>query len=110
PRQTHRAGARLRPYELALLEPLGKHTQSLSVPPQELDAIAAPSTEDKHVAAECILVQLGLRQRRQAIKALPHIGGARRQPHARSCRQPDHRRARAFSTASSLASETVPCR
>ena len=65
-----------RPREAALLQPLGEQAEALAVPVQNLDQVAAPAAEHEQVARERLLLQHLLRQHRQAVEALPHVGRA----------------------------------
>jgi hypothetical protein len=90
--QRHSAILRLRPNEAALLKPLGEQAQTLSVPAQHLDQIAALAAEHEQLSAERILAKLPLGQRGQAVKALPHVGVTARQPTTHVRRRRDHPR------------------
>ena len=74
PRQRHAARCRLWPDEATTLQALGQEQQTLAIEPQHLEDVAATTTEHKHVAAEWIGLQHGLRQCGQAVEALPHVG------------------------------------
>jgi hypothetical protein len=53
--------------------------------------IPPPIAEAEHMTRERVLAQHCLRLRRQAVKALAHVGHTRRQPHPSARGQPDHR-------------------
>lgn len=59
---------------------------------QQLDDVAAPSTERKDMAAERIVVQSTLHLGRQTIKAAAHVGESSGAPYACARRQPHHAR------------------
>jgi hypothetical protein len=95
-------------YEAPALEPLREQAQSIAVPPQDLHSIATPAAEHEQLPRERILVQAQLHERRQSIKALPHVRHPAGEPDLGSRRQPDHRRASALSTAVSRSPATSP--
>src|SRR5262249_41379560 len=70
---------------------LGKQTQSVAIPPQQLDQIAAAAAKAKHVTRERILPESRLRLRRQTVEPLAHVGDAGCQPHPSARRQTIHR-------------------
>src|SRR5271165_6650737 len=90
-RQRHRAITGLRPHEATPLQPLGIQAHPIAIPPQHLDQIAAPATEDKHVSRERTLLQLRLHQPTQPVEAASQIRYARRNPDVRLRWQRDHR-------------------
>ena len=99
----------LRPDEAAALESLGQQHQALAVEPQHLEDVAAAAAEDEDVAAERVLGERGLHQRGQAVEALPHVGVAGGEPHARARGQADHAALpSACSTQRTVASSTAP--
>jgi len=105
------AGRGLWPDEAATLEPLGQQHQSLSVEPQDLQDVAALATEDEDVAAERIGRERRLGHGSQTIEALPHVGVAGHDPHARVRGKADHTRcANASSAMPSRCASTWPCR
>src|SRR5512132_2025590 len=62
--QRHRALARLRPDEPAALQPLGEQAETLTVPIQHLDEVAAPAAKDEQMPGERVLPQHLLRPHR----------------------------------------------
>ena len=58
------------PDESSALQTLGKQTQPVAIPPQQLDQIAAAAAKAKHVTGEWILPEYRLRLRRQTIEPL----------------------------------------
>ena len=50
--QPYNSALRLRPDEAAALQPLGKQTQTVAIPPQQLDDIASSPSEHKDVSGE----------------------------------------------------------
>src|SRR5512133_843607 len=60
--QRHRPLARLRPDEPAPLQPLAEQAETLAVPVQHLDQVAAPAAKDEQMPGERILPQHLLRQ------------------------------------------------
>lgn len=74
---------RRRPHEPPLLQPLAEQAGTLSVPPDDLDEISAPTTEDKQMAGERILLQrlFGLRCQRR--ESAPHVGHTSGKPDTR---------------------------
>ncbi len=59
----------------------GKQAQPVAIEPQQLHQIAPPTAERKDVARERILQQRHLRQRRQTVHALSHVGHSGSEPH-----------------------------
>ena len=57
-RQQYRAFFRLWPDEAACLEPLGEEAQSLTIPAQDLDQIAAFAAENEKLAIERIMSEM----------------------------------------------------
>jgi len=109
--QRDRSRISLRPDESAFLQSLGKQAHALTIPPQQLDDVAALSSKHKDVAREGILRERALHQRGQTIKAAAHVRQTRGQPHACSRRQTDHATSRRVcSTQRTLASSTAPHR
>src|SRR6478736_6079066 len=74
--QRYRALFGLWPDETTALQPFGEQTESVAVPPQQLDQIAAPAAEDKNVAGVRILLQHPLRDGAQPGETAPQIGDA----------------------------------
>src|SRR5215468_12000453 len=95
-----------RPDEAATLQPLGEQAQALAVVPQDLDQPAAPTAKHEKLSTVWIALQLLLHQEAQAIKASPHVGMARRQPHPDASRKRDHDR-RSFATRAATPAVTV---
>src|SRR5579871_4882594 len=89
--QLHGARSSLWPHELAPLQTLGKQTQAITAPPDDLEAIACAAAKHEELSGIRILWQLGMHQRTKAIKAFAHVGGAGGQPHLHPCRKGDHR-------------------
>lgn len=76
-----------RPDEAAALEAFDEQAQAILVGPQQLNHIAAPSTEDKQVPTERVVVEHSLYARRQAVEAIAHVGEAGDQPDTGACRE-----------------------
>ena len=74
----HLAIGRRRPHEAAFLQPLGEQTETLAIPPQHLQQIAAATAKDKEVTAE----------RGPAPSALGPTRRARQTPCACPCGRP----------------------
>src|SRR5262249_49778704 len=89
--QRHHALFGLRPNETAALQSLGEKAQSVTIPPQQLDQIAPPPTEDEDMAGIRILLQHRLRHCAQPRETAPQIGDAGGNPDARAGRQRNHR-------------------
>jgi hypothetical protein len=64
---------------------------AMAIMPDHLQQVAAPTPEAEQMAAQRIAPQHLLHQKREARKALPHVGVACRKPHPHSGRQRDHR-------------------
>src|SRR5882672_3772630 len=94
------------PDEAAAFQPLGEQAHALAVVPQNLDQPTAPSAKHEKLSAVRIALELLLHQERQAIKASPHVGVARRQPHPHAGRKRDHDR-RPFATSTATAADTA---
>src|SRR3974390_1888012 len=60
-----RSGRRRGPNKAALLKPLGKQTQALTVPPQHFDEPAPPAAENKRLTRERITSEVVLHKSRQ---------------------------------------------
>src|SRR5512144_2997713 len=108
--QRHRALPGLRPDEPAPLQPLGEQAETLAVPIQHLDQVAALAAEDEQMPGERILPQHLLRQQQKPVEPLAPVRGAQRQVHPHARRNRDHRRSSAAasraSTAGSIRSAT----
>src|SRR5512132_310098 len=108
--QRHPALPGLRPDEPAPLQPLGEQAETLTVPIQHLDQLAAPAAKDEQMPGERILPQHLLRQQRKPVEPLAHVGRAQRQIHPHARRNRDHRRSSAAAsrarTAGSIRSAT----
>src|SRR2546421_528247 len=100
---------RLRPHEATTLQALGKQTQPVATPPQDLHPITGFATEDKQLSGEGVLGELGLHKGRESIEAFAHIGRTGREPHLHARRQCDHCRRRALSTRFKSNASTAPC-
>ena len=61
--QSDRTAGRLRPDEAAALQPLLEQTQSVTIPPQQLDQVAPLAAEDEHMPGERRLLKHRLDQR-----------------------------------------------
>ena len=81
---------RARTDEPALLKSLREKARALSVPPDDLDQIAAPTAKDEHVARERVLLQHRLGLRRERREPPPHVRHACSQPDPRVRRNRDH--------------------
>src|SRR5690606_10376508 len=88
--QTDLTAIGLGPNKAALLQALAQQAQPLAIPPQQLDDVAASTTEDKHMATKWVLQQGLLRHSGQAIEALAHVGVASGQAAAGARWQYDH--------------------
>jgi hypothetical protein len=75
---------RRRPDEAALLQPLREKARTLAIVPDHFDQIAAPAAEHEQVTRMRIGFQRFLHEQRQARKTAPHVGVARRKPHAQA--------------------------
>src|ERR1700721_4584683 len=62
---------RLRPYEAAPFETFGEQAESVAVPPEQLDQIAALAAENENVARERVLFEHSLCDGAQACEAAP---------------------------------------
>jgi hypothetical protein len=67
---------RRRPDEATTLKPLREQSHALSVMPQHLDEAPATPAEHEQMATVRVALERLLDQKRQAIKALAHIGVA----------------------------------
>src|ERR1700736_2458223 len=90
-RQRYGSRRRHRPDEASLFQTLGEQTQTLAIPPQQLNQIAALAPESKQRARMRILHQDFLHHDSQAIKTATHVGRATGQINAPVRRQRDHR-------------------
>ena len=63
PAQHHHAFLGPRPHESAALQPLGEQAQSIAIPPQQLQQIAAATPEAENMAGKWVLAQDTLRLR-----------------------------------------------
>src|SRR5262249_21119785 len=104
--------SRRRPQEAATLQPLREQAHALTVMPENLDQPTAAATEHKQMATVRIALERLLHQQRQAIKTLPHVGMAARQPNSRTSRDQDHPRrllfVSAFISADTVKASTSP--
>jgi len=89
-RQRHTAIPRHRPHEASLLETLGEKPEALAIPGESLDEAPLSPAEREQVPGEWILLQDLLRQHRQAIEALAHVGRSACQMDAHIGRHGDH--------------------
>src|SRR5215472_8557593 len=89
--QRHCTFFRLRPDETATFQPLGEQTESVAIPPKELDQIATPAAEDENMARVRILLQRRLRDGTQPGEAASQIGNAGGNPDIRAGGQRNHR-------------------
>src|ERR1700679_907867 len=85
--QRNRAFVRLRPDETPAFQTLGEETQTVAVPPQHLDQIAAFAAENEDMARVWILFEHGLRDGTQAGEAAAHVGDAGGDPDVRARRK-----------------------
>jgi len=67
-RQANRTFGGLRPDKSSSFKTLGKQTQAVSVPPQELHNVASAAPKNEDVSGERLLVQHGLYLRTEPIK------------------------------------------
>src|SRR5260221_1768858 len=102
----HSAAGCLRPHEAAVLQPLREQTQTIPVPPQQLDPISAPTAKGKQLTRVCVLAEFRLHDRGQSIEAIAQIGDPARQPDAHPALRSDHRAA--ASTSRSICASTTP--
>src|ERR1019366_624699 len=77
---------RLGPDEATALQPFCHQAQPRSIPPQQLEQIAAPSAKDEDVTAQRIARQCILDQSAKTSESLTHVGRTRGEPHARAHR------------------------
>lgn len=77
---------RLGPDEATAFQSLRHQAKSGSIPPQELDQIAAPAAKDEQMTAQRIACKRALHQSAKPGKAFAHIGRAGSQPNARTRR------------------------
>src|ERR1700749_4064976 len=91
PAQYHHTLLSPRPEKSPALQTLGKQTQPIAVPPQQLDQIAAAAAKAEHMPGERILPEHALCLGRQTVKPLAHIVDAGRQPYPGARRQSVHR-------------------
>jgi len=78
------------PHEPTLLKAFAEQTSALAIPPNDFYQIATPTTEDKQMPREGILLQRLFGLSRQRRKTTPHVGHTRSQPDARVRRDRDH--------------------
>src|SRR6185437_14363284 len=98
-----------RPYEMSALKTLGKQTQSVATPPQDLYPIPRTSPENKELTGKRIFGELCLHERGKAIETLAHVGRPGREPHLHTCRQCNHRRTRTSITRARHFGSIGPC-
>ena len=98
--------ARPWPDKATALETFGEQTQTVTVPPQNLNPITAPATKHKQLTRERILRESSLHESGQAIETITQIGDSAREPHARAAGQSDHRVA--ANTSRSITPSTIP--
>ena len=89
-RQRDRSVRRLRPDEPSPLQPLGEQTQPVTVPPQQLDQIAALAAKHEHLTGKRILLQRRLHHPAEPHKSPPHVSHSRHDPNLHPCCRPDH--------------------
>src|SRR5438270_7105363 len=99
----------LRPHEASALKSLGKETQPIATPPQDLHPIPGLAPKDEQLPGEGILGKLRLHQCGESIEALAQVSRAGRKPHLHARRQCDHCRRRALSTRFNSSASTAPC-
>lgn len=63
----------LRPDKASTLQALGEQTQTVAIPPQQLDGVASSSAEHEHVSGERLFVQYVLHLRTQSIESAAQI-------------------------------------
>lgn len=68
----------------AFLQPLSEHGKAICIPPQHLEVVAAPATEQKKMSRKWVLAKLIAHQSVQSIEATAHIGGASMHENAHS--------------------------
>jgi hypothetical protein len=75
----------LGPDESSALQPLGKQTQTIAIPPQKFYDIASAPAKQEHMPREGLLLEHGLHLSAETIEAAPHVGHAGCNPDLRSC-------------------------
>src|SRR5215471_10900248 len=89
-RQAHRAVDDRRPYEAALLQPLGEEAEPRAIPVQRLQVVAALAAKQEELTAERIGPDHLLHLRRQPVKAVAQIDRAAGEEDLGARRQADH--------------------
>ncbi len=112
-RQKDRAVLGLGPDEATLFQALREQAKALPVPPQHLDQVTAAATENQQLAAEGILTEMVLGQRREAIETAAQVCMPARQPDMHVRRRRNHPRspaitARNIATGVSRRIKTLP--
>src|ERR1700749_1918070 len=74
--QRYRTLFSLRPDETAAFQTLSKQTQSVAIPPQQLDQVAPPPAKHENMPRVRLFIQHSLRHRAQPSEATPHVGDA----------------------------------
>jgi hypothetical protein len=105
-RNSDHAVHRCRPDEPPPLQSLGVQRHANPVMPDDLEQIALPSPENKQVSGMRITLQRLLHKQRQAVHPTPHVRSANSQPNPHVARNRDHRRTRAFTTATASSGGT----
>jgi hypothetical protein len=89
--QSYSSACRLRPHEASSLQSLLKQAQPVSVPPQQLDKIAALAAENENMSGKGRLFQHSLHQSGEPLKATPQISEPGGYPDTSSATKLDHR-------------------
>ncbi len=74
----------------AALETLGKQTETVAIPPQQLDDVASASAKHEHMSGERLLMQNVLHLRTQPIKSAAQVRHSGRNPDLGPNRKLDH--------------------
>src|SRR5262245_37997714 len=110
-RQMHRAGRDLWPHEPTALEAFREEAQPVSIRPQQLHEIPAPTTEDEHMSRVHVVHECRLNERCETVHATAQISRSRCQPDAGSRWRGNHARAaRQSSTVRSVSASILPRR
>src|ERR1700756_3651569 len=80
----------LRPDKASALETLGKQTETVAIPPQQLDGVASASAKHEHMSGERLLMQNVLHLRTQPIKSAAQVRHSGCNPDLGPDRKLDH--------------------
>jgi hypothetical protein len=81
------------PHRATVLEALREQTQTIPIPPQQLDTIPVPTAKGEQLTRVRVLAQFRLHDRGQPIKVIAQISHTARQPDVHATRRSDHRAA-----------------